>query len=175
MTSTDNSPVPQERNDGADGKRNAWDLRFGSKKGNFLTSITIHNGKAVTKKVRTDDNNLLRKGQYAISDINIDSPEAVELATEVLGMRPGNPEIQDDWIKGYHFTISGYLTDPNSYDMRLLLRVMGISPNSPNSESESLRMTVFFDGKTGEMLNASEMTGYDKEGRTSWKDVSGSN
>lgn len=171
LTSTDNTTVPQERNDGADGKRNAWNLRFGSKKGNFLISITIENGNAITNGVRKDDNNLLRKGQYAISDINIDSPEAVKQAIEVLGMQPGNPEIQDDWIKGYHFTISGYLTDPNSFETRLLLRVMGISSNSPNSENTSLRMNVFFDGKTGEMLNASEMTGYDKEGHSMWRDI----
>ena len=65
----------------------------------------------------------------------------------------------------------GFLTDPNSSETRYLLRIMGISPNSPNSENDSLRMTVFFDVKTGEMVNASEMTGYDKDGRTDWKEV----
>jgi len=171
LTSTDDTTVPQKRNDGADGKRNTWNLRFGSEKGNFVTSIKIENGKVISKDVKKDDNNLLRKGLYAISDIKFDSPAAVKEAIEVLGMRPGNPEIADDWIKGYHFTIGGYLTDPDSLEMRWLLRVMGISPNSPNSGNESLRMSVFFDVKTGEMLNATEMTGYDTEGNTMWRDV----
>lgn len=170
LTSTDNTTVPQEKNDGADGKRNAWNLQFGSKKGNISITMSINNGKA-NATVRKDDSNLLQKGQYAISDIKIDSPEVVKKAIEVLGMRPGNPEIEDDWIKGYHFVIMGFITDPNSSEPRLLLRVTGISPNSPNSENDSLRMNVFFDVKTGEMLNASEMTGYDKEGHTSWRDI----
>lgn len=88
-----------------------------------------------------------------------------------LTLRPGDPEIKDDWIKGYHFSIMGFLTDPNSSEKRYFLRIMGISPNSPNSENDSLRMTVFFDVKTGEIVNASEVTGYDKDGRTNWKEV----
>ncbi|RAV20799.1 hypothetical protein [Paenibacillus contaminans] len=171
LTSTDDATVPQERNDGADGKRNTWNLSFGSEKGNFSISMKIDNGKVIPQNVRTDDNNLLSKGQYAISDIHIDSPKAVKQAIEELGMRSGDPEIPDDWIKGYHFTIAGYLTDPNSFEKHWLLRVMGISPNSPNSENESLRMSVFFDVKTGEMLNATEMTGYDKDGNSKWRDV----
>lgn len=171
LTSTDSSTVPQERNDGLDGKRNTWNVRFGSGKGNFATSIRIDNGKVIAEDMKEDDNNLLGKGQVDISDINLDSPEAVKEAIEELGMQPGNPEIEDDWIKGYHFTIAGYLTDPNSSEEHWLLRIMGISPNSPNSENESLRMSVFFDVKTGEMINATEMTGYDKEGHSMWKDI----
>lgn len=170
LTSTDDTTVPQGKTDGADGKRNAWNLQYGNKKGNINVTISFKDGK-VDSEVKRDDNNSLQKGQYAISDIKIDSPEAVKKAFEVLGMRPGNPEIKDDWIKGYHFSIMGFITDPNSSESRYLLRVMGISPNSPNSENDSLRMTVFFDVKTGEILNASEMTGYDKDGRTNWKDV----
>ena len=170
LTSTDDTTVPQGKTDGADGKRNAWNLQFGSKKGNINIDLYIKDGK-VDARVSKDNNNLLRKGQYAVSDIKIDSPEAIKKAIEVLGIRPGDPEIKDDWIKGYHFSIMGFLTDPNSSETRYLLRIMGISPNSPNSENDSLRMTVFFDVKTGEMVNASEMIGYDKDGRTDWKEV----
>ncbi|MDP1510344.1 hypothetical protein L8C07_07365 [Paenibacillus sp. CMAA1739] len=170
LTSTDDTPVPQGKNDGADGKRNAWNLQFGSKKGNINITMSIKDGK-VNAEVRKDDNNLLQKGLYAVSDIKIDSPEAIKKAIEVLGMRPGDPEIEDDWIKGYHFSIMGFLTDPKSSKPRLLLRVKGISPNSPNSENYSLRMNAFFDVKTGEMVNASEMTGYDKDGRSNWKNA----
>lgn len=170
ITSTDDTSIPQERTDGGDGTRDAWNLEFGSKKGNVFIYIKIENGIAITKKVKKNDKNLLVKGQDAISDIQMDSPDAVKRAIEVLGMRPGDPAIADDWIKGYHFTITEY-SQPNSSKTRLLLRVMGISPNSPNAENNSLRMSVFFDVKTGEMLDASEMTGYDKDGKTVWKNV----
>lgn len=171
ITSTDDTSVSQEQTDGADGTRDAWNLEFGSKKGNVFISIKIDNGIAITNKVNKNDKNLLVKGQYAISDIQIDSSDAVKQAVEMLGMKPGNPAIADDWIKGYHFTIGGYNTDPNSSKTRLLLRVMGISPNSPNRDNESLRMSVFFDAQTGEAVSATEMTGYDKDGNTMWKNI----
>lgn len=171
LTSTDNAVVPQERTDGVDGKRNAWNIRFGSKNGNISISISIRNGKATADNVEENKDNLLMKGQYAFSDVKIDSPEVVKKAIEVLDMQPGNPQIEDDWIKGYHFTIAGFITDPNSSKTRLFLRVIGISPNSPNSENDSLRMNVLFDVTTGEIFSASEMTGYDKEGSSSWRDI----
>lgn len=171
ITSTDDTSVSQERTDGADGTRDAWNLEFGSKKGNVFIYIKIDNGIAITNKVNKNDKNLLVKGQYAISDIQIDSSDAVKQAVEILGMKPGNPAIADDWIKGYHFTMGGYNTDPNSSKTRLLLRVMGISPNSPNRENDSLRMSVFFDAKTGEVVSATEMTGYGKDGNTMWKNI----
>lgn len=171
LTSTDSVAVPQKRDDGTDGKRNAWNVLFGSKKGNVHILISIRNGKANTDDVDENDNNLLMKGKYPISDVKIYSPEVVKKAIEVLGMQPGNPQIEDDWIKGYHFSIAEYIADPKSSNSRLLLRVTGISPNSPNSENESLRMNLFFDVTTGEILSANEMTGYDKDGRTNWMDI----
>ncbi|MEK4425457.1 hypothetical protein [Solibacillus sp. FSL K6-1523] len=170
LTSTDDTTSSQGKNEGADGKRIAWNVLFGSKKGNIHINLYINDGK-VDAWMSEDDNNLLQKGQYAVSDIKIDSPEAIKKAIEVLDIQPEDPKVEDDWIKGYHFSISGFLTDPNSSERRYLLRIMGISPNSPNSENDSLRMTVFFDVKTGEMVNASEMTGYDKDDRTDWKEV----
>lgn len=170
LTSTDDTTGTQGKNDGADGRRTTWNLQFGSRMGDRNINLHIDAGK-IDASVSEDDNNLLRKGLYAVSDIKIDSPEAIKQAIELLDIRPGDPEIEDDWIKGYHFSIMGFLTDPNSYETRYLLRIMGISPNSPNSENDSLRMTVFFDVKTGEIVNASEMTGYDDNDRTDWKDV----
>lgn len=171
LTSTDSVVLPQERNDGMDGKRNAWNALFGSKNGNISILISIRNGKATVDNVQKNKTHLLMKGHYAISDVKIDSPEVIKKAIEVLGMQPGNPQIEDDWIKGYHFNIAGFITDPKSSKSRLLLRVTGISPNSPNNENDSLRMNVFFDVTTGEILSASEMTGYDKDGRTKWRDI----
>lgn len=171
LTSTDSIALPQERNDGMDGKRNAWNLEFGSENRNISIGIAIRNGKATTNSVNRNENHLLVKGQYTISDVKIDSPEVAKKAIEELDMQPGNPQIEDDWIKGIHFNIGGFITDPETSESRLLLRVTGISPNSPNRENDSLRMNVFFDVTTGEILSASEMTGYDKDGRTNWRDI----
>ncbi|WP_310552173.1 hypothetical protein [Paenibacillus glufosinatiresistens] len=171
LTSTDDTSVPQERTDGSDGTRDAWNLEFGSKKGNVFIYIKIDQGMAITKKVNKNDKNLLVKGQYAVSSIQIDSSDAVKQAIKILGMKPGDPAIADDWIKGYHFTINGYSTDPSSSKTRLLLRVMGISPNSPNREHSSLRMSAFFDVQTGKLISATEMTGYDKSGNSLWRNV----
>jgi hypothetical protein len=170
MTSTDSSLVPQEKNDGIDGKRDSWNLTFGTAKGSIHISIEIQNGVIKVGRISKDANNLLQKGMYALSDIQIDSPEAVQKAI-AIGMRPGDPEVIDDWIKGYHFSIAGFLTNPNTTDPTLLLQVTGISPNSPNSRNESLRMNVFFEGRTGKVFNANEMSGYDKDGRTMWKTI----
>lgn len=171
ITSTDSSIVPQEKTDGMNGKRDTWNMTFGTKSGSTHVSIEIKNGNTQIGQVSKDDNHLLQKGMYALSDFQIDSPKAVQKVIEILGMRPGDPAIKDDWIKGYHFSIAGFLTNPDTFDTTLLLEVTGISPNSPNSKNESLRMVAYFDVKTGEMLSASEMTGYDKNGRTLWKPI----
>ncbi|WP_281884261.1 stalk domain-containing protein [Paenibacillus sp. YYML68] len=171
MTSIDDTALQQVRSDGQDGKRSAWSLSFGSAKGNIHIRIAIRNGELSVDRVAKDDTNSLQKGMYVISDIHIDSSRAVQRSIEAMGMRPGDPEVADDWMKGYHFEIAGFHTAPHSSSTRLMLRVIGISPNSPGRMGESLRMIVFFDGKTGEMLNASDMTGYDENGRTMWREV----
>lgn len=52
-----------------------------------------------------------------------------------------------------------------------MMRVTGISPHSPNSENDSLRMNAFFDPETREIFSAAEQVGYDEEGRSVWEDV----
>lgn len=88
LTSTNDTTTSLEKNDGADGKRNAWNLQFGSKKGNININLYINDGK-VDAWMSKDDNNLLQKEQYAVSNIKIDSPEAIKKAIEVLGIRQG--------------------------------------------------------------------------------------
>lgn len=168
---TDATDSVQTSSDGADGKRTAWGFSFGSAKGNISIAGDIRDGKCNIVRVSKDDNNSLQKGIYHVSDIKIDSPEAVQKAIKTLNMKPGNPLEKDDWFKGYHFAVYGALTDPNSYATLLVLRVTGISPNSPNSNNQSLRMNVFFDGRTGEMVHAVEQVGYDEDGRTTWQDI----
>ncbi|MDD2246574.1 MAG: hypothetical protein PHI70_04095 [Proteiniphilum sp.] len=171
LRSTDDTDSVQTINDGADGRRTAWNFSLGSAKGNISIAGDIRDGKCNIVQARKDDNNSLRKGIYHISDIKIDSPEVVQKAIKTLNMQPGNPLIKDDWVKGYHFAVYGALTDSNSFDTLLVLRVTGISPNSPNSNNESLRMNVFFDGRTGEMVSASEQVGYDQDGRSMWRKI----
>ena len=171
LTSTDDTSTALTINDGADGKRNAWNMDFSSASGNMSISVRIRDGICYKGDLITDDNNSLQKGTYSISDIKIDSSDAVKKSIELFNMKPGNPEIEDDWIKGYHFVIANYTIDPYLNEKRLLLRVTGISPNSTNSNNESLRMNVFFDVNTGEVFSATEQTGYDEEGRSSWREI----
>ncbi|WNR44414.1 hypothetical protein [Paenibacillus roseipurpureus] len=172
LSSTDSSSVPQKKTDGMDGKRNSWNMTFGTKRGSIHISIEINNGLISVPQIANDNNNGLRKGMYALSDIQVDSPQVIQKAIEILGIRPGDPAISDDWIKGFHFSIAPFQTNPSKpSDTTLLLEVTGISPHSPNSKNESLRMIVYFNVKTGEIFNASEMMGYDKDGRTTWKAI----
>lgn len=60
----------------------------------------------------------------------------------------------------------GIPLDENSTDATLVLRVIGISPQSPNGKNESLLAHIFFDGSTGEIISSTEQTGYDAEGRS---------
>ena len=146
-------------------------MHFGSTSGNMSISVNIRDGVCYKGDLVTDDSNSLSKGIYSISDIKIDSSDAVKKSIELFNMKPGDPKIEDDWIKGYHFVIANYIIDPTSNKSKLLLRVTGISPNSPNSNNESLRMNVFFDVYTGEVFSATEQTGYDEEGRSSWREI----
>lgn len=171
FTSTDDTSTDLTENDGADGKRNAWNMSFGTASGSMYISVNIRDGIFYKGDLRTDDNNSLQKGIYSISDIKIDSPDAVKKSREIFNMKPGDPKIADDWIKGYHFVIADYTIDPNLKKKKLLLRVTGISPNSPNENNESLRMNIFFDVYTGEVFSASEQIGYDEEGRSSWREI----
>ncbi len=171
LTSTDDTTASLTVNDGLDGKRNAWNMSFGSASGNMSITASVRDGICYKGDLVTDDNNLLIKGIFSISDIKMDSTEAVNKSIELFDMKPGNPEIEDDWIKGYHFIITDYIIDPSLNKTKLLLRVTGISPNSPNSNNESLRMNVFFDVSTGEVFSATEQTGYDEEGRSAWREI----
>jgi hypothetical protein len=171
LTSTDDTSAELSIYDGADGKRNAWNMNFGTASGSMNISVSIRDGIFYKGDLRIDDNNSLQKGIYSISDIKIDSTDLVKKCIELFNMKPGNPEISDDWIKGYHFVIANYTIDPYLKEEKLLLRVTGISPNSPNSNNESLRMHVFFDVKTGEVFSATEQIGYDEEGRSSWREI----
>jgi hypothetical protein len=171
IRSTDDTSAELTVNDGADGKRNAWNIDFGSEIGNMYISVSIRDGVCYKGDLATDDNNSLSKGIYSISDIKIDSSSAVKKCIELFNMKPGDPEVKDDWIKGYHFVVANYTIDPTLNKSKLLLRVTGISPNSPNSNNDSLRMHVFFDVNTGEVFSATEQIGYDEDGRSSWREI----
>ncbi len=171
LQSSDDTGEIQTINAGVDGKRSEWGFSIGTAKGNISIDGNIRNGKCNIVRVSKDDSNSLQKGRFRSSEINIDSPAAIKRTVNELKMKPGNPAIADDWLKGYHFTITGALTNPNSFETRLVLRVTGISPNSPNRNNDSLRMNVFFDGRTGEMVSASEQIGYDHDGHSIWHEI----
>lgn len=167
LQSTDDTDKAQSISDGADGRRNAWNINFGNEKGSMLVYCSIRDGVCNIDYVRKDDKNLFQKCKHKISDLKIDSSEAIQRAIKTFNIQPGDPEIEDDWIKGYHFTIYETVVD----ERPLIFRVTGISPNSPNDNNESLRMNVFFNATTGEMLSATEQIGYDKDGRSMWREI----
>ena len=170
LQSTDDTTTSQTINEGLDGKRSAWNVIFGTKDGTMIVHCNIRNGESSISYVDENKEGLLSKSEYHVSDLKIDSSEVIKKAIKEKNIKPGNPDIEDDWIVGYHFTVYGALYDPNSYDKVMVMRVTGISPNSPNEDNDSLRANVFFDAKTGKILSASEQTGYDENGRTTWKE-----
>ena len=156
---------------GSDGRRNSWSFSFGSAKGNLALGGSIHDGECTIVQVAHDDNNSLQKGKYHISDIKLDSPEAIRQAIKTLDLRQGDPLAKNDWFTGYHFTIAEVYPDPYSPQTLLVFRVTGISPASLNHNRENLRMQAFFAAQTGELVHAQEQTGYDEEGHSAWREV----
>lgn len=169
IQSTDDTEETPKVKEGLNGRRAAWNLSFGNAEGTMRVCCKVRDGKNSIDFVKENKDGLFLKGEYRISDLKIDSADAVKKAIKVKHIKPGNPNVEDDWIKGYHITIYGALTDPDSYDTTMVIRVTGISPDSPNKDGDSLLAHVFLDPKTGEILSASKQTGYDADGRTTWE------
>lgn len=168
IQSTDDTKESPNIKEGLNGRRTAWNLSFGNAEGTVRVCCKVREGKSSIDFVKENKEGLFLKGEYRISDLKVDSAYAVKKAIKVKHIKPGNPNVEDDWIKGYHITIYGALTNPDSYDTTMVIRVTGISPDSPNKDGDSLLAHVFLDPRTGEILSASKQTGYDSDGRTTW-------
>lgn len=136
---------------GENGKRQYWYVNFANEKENYV-NILISNGKVDI--VENYDNN----GNYGLLDLSqvkLTAEDAVKKAKE-MGLKGGNPNNENEWVRGYNFSMSnGSLTETPD-DNRIFLEVIGISPNGNFAH-------VDFDAVTGEVLLAEEKIEYDNE------------
>ena len=167
INSTDYADDPSHYS-GQDGRRRVWYASIGNIDGSKWITYTIVDKNIVD--IHGDDASnydefiYFQKGKYNIGDIMIDSDDAVRIAIEEKGLKPGDPEKPADWLVGYHFNIGDVIVSGNASDtkFKLAIIVSGISPNGNLA-------TVTIDQKTGEILGAGEQTGYDKDGHSVWE------
>lgn len=141
---------------GDDGKREWWYVNFANEKNNYV-SIMIVDGE-VTHVEHFDQNGNNRL--IDMDDVNMTADEAVQRAKD-YGLAGGDPDNESHWVSGYNFKMScgSLVSSPNDY--RILLEVIGISPNGNFAH-------IDFDATTGELLLAEEEIEY-SNGDIEWK------
>lgn len=177
ITSTDSNETDNNIDAGKDGKRSDWNGEFGDIKGSKVVVCSLRGAEiridfiSEAKNIPDNENGEkhLAIGQYRVNDIKLDSNDQIVLdKIKELKLKPGNPSIQQDWIRGYHYSI--YEPDLNdSENESLVLAVFGISPESPNEKGESMMAICEFNAKDGSFIRASKKIGYDKDGRSIWE------
>lgn len=146
----------REQTAGEDGKREWWYVDFGNESFNYV-SILIQNGNVVNIFSQDESWN---NGLISIESIKMTSEEAVIKAQE-YGLRGGNPNVAEEWVSGFNFKLS-YASFVNSpEDMKIVLEVIGISPQGNFAH-------IDFDAETGEVLLREEKIVYDS-GEEEWK------
>lgn len=157
ITSVDTSDSNYES--GSDGTRRAWTCFLESKIKNSSYLVGIYDGK-VTKSEEDGGEGTSTRPPIDINSI-VDSPEALNIAKK-KGLQASGKK-QDEWIKGYDYMLR-YAELSNDLDTSYLaILVYGISPNGNFAH-------VVIDATTGDILNASEETSYDKDGHSIWED-----
>lgn len=156
VNSTDYSGSPSIEL-GIDGKYRAWNVFIGDKVGTKKMTFWIVDNK-IEGYTYDDINNYeedfyLTQGTYALSDINIDSDEAVGITIKEKGLKPGGPEHLENWYVGYYYVISG--------EGGLVINISGISPNGNPAN-------VKIDQKTGEIIYSIERVSEDQHGPYTW-------
>lgn len=152
----------QTEDSGMDGKRNFWCISIGDQKGQYKADYTLEGREIVDVQLRKVPDSQLSdtvhfaKGVFSISDIKIDSDQSVKIAIDQKGLKPGKP---DDSVTGYHFMTGETMVQGVP---KIVTTVTGISP-------DGARAVVDIDPVTGKVLSASELAGYDQDGRTVWK------
>lgn len=153
---------------GTDGKRNFWYVTIGDQKGQYIATYTLEGRKIADIQARKMPDEQLSgtvhfgKGTFSISDIKIDSDQAVKIAMDEKGLKPGNPDNPDDWLIGYHFMTGEVAYGDGPNDQKVVTTVYGIAPGGA-------RANVNIDPATGKILSAVELTGYDQDGKSEWK------
>lgn len=143
---------------GEDGKREWWYVNFANEKNNFV-SVLVVDGEV--ESVECFDENWYGDNRLiSMDDVVMTTQEAVQKAEEI-GLMGGNPEDESHWISGYNFSLSYASLASSLNDYKMILEVIGISPNGNFA-------CVYFDAETGEPLLAEEKIEYDN-GDVEWK------
>ncbi len=176
ITSTDSSETENTIDSGKDGKRSAWNGEFGDIKGSKVIVCALRGDdiridfidEAKDIPDNENDERHLAIGKYRVNDIKIDSNDKIVLdKIRELKLMPGTT--QQDWIKGYHYSIYEPAAINDSENESLILLIYGISPESPNEKGESMMAICEFNAKDGSFVRASKKVGYDKDGRSIWE------
>lgn len=129
---------------GSDGNREWWYVDLANEEMNYV-SMLFHNDELMLTMNYDNNGNY---GLYDIDEMKITCAEAVQKAKE-LGIRGGNPEVEEEWVSGYNFQLMyGSLVEAPD-DRILMLGVIGISENGNFTR-------VDFDAATGELVLAEE-------------------
>lgn len=129
---------------GSDGNREWWYVDLANEEMNYV-SMLFHNDELMLTMNYDNNGNY---GLYDIDEMKITCAEAVQKAKE-LGIRGGNPEVEEEWVSGYNFQLMyGSLVEAPD-DRILMLGVIGISENGNFTR-------VDFDAATGEIVLAEE-------------------
>lgn len=129
---------------GSDGNREWWYVDLANERMNYVSMLFKNREIMLTMNYDSNGNG----GLFDIDEVRITCAEAVQKAKE-LGVRGGNPEVEEEWVSGYNFQLSyGSLTEAPD-DRFLMLGVIGISENGNLAR-------VYFNASTGEIVLAEE-------------------
>ena len=162
ITSTDNIEKDNTAEPGKDGKRSSWNGEFGDVYGSKVIVCALRGDEiridfiGEAKDIPDNENgeSHLTIGKYRVNDIKIDSDDKVVLdKIKELKIMPGNTSTQQDWIKGYHYSIyESAINDSGSEP--LILLIYGISPDSPDEKGESMMAICEFNAMDGNFIRA---------------------
>ena len=141
---------------GNDGKREWWYVNYANEKNNYVSIMIVDGEVAHVEHFDQNGNNRL----IDMDNVNMTADEAVQKAKD-YGLVGGDPNNESHWVSGYNFKMSygSLVSSPNDY--RILLEVIGISPNGNYAHFD-------FDATTGELLLAEEEIEY-SNGDVEWK------
>ncbi len=109
---------------GSDGSREWWYVNLANEQMNYVS--ILFNGDNIMTTMNYDSSG--NYGLFDMDEVKLTCAEAVQKAKE-LGIRGGNPEVEEEWVSGYNFQLMyGSLVEAPD-DRILMLGVICISEN----------------------------------------------
>lgn len=143
---------------GENGKRQWWYVNFANDEKNYVSILICDGAIDVVEPFDSNGNT----GLLNLSDISLTAEIAASKAKE-MGLIGGNPDNQRDWASGYNFKLSYGSLAKSLDNVRILLEVIGVSPNGNFAH-------IDFDASTGEVLLAEERIEH-SNGEIEWKEM----